>query len=204
MKKRGAFRSLHSDQKLKFCLVQSHSSVRHFLTPKIWQFVKRFSKGIKVQINLNERFIHNIISYLCFTNCHIILFGVHKTYLPFFEKNPVDIFWKILPQCAGLSRPRSKGTFHGKQIEEERDCIILYSTYFVYELYCNTSEWGHGKKTRVESSTILLYTYPAAGIFTRRVCREISFISNLHINVSQSSSESSRRFQTRQSNFSAG
>ena len=130
MKKRGAFRSLHSDQKLKFCLVQSHSSVRHFLTPKIWQFVKRFSKGIKVQINLNERFIRNFnILEICFTNCHM-LFGVRKPTYLFFEKNPVDIFWKILPQCVGLSRPRSKGLFTAsrrrRRRRRKRDCIILH------------------------------------------------------------------------------
>ena len=49
----------------------------------------------------------------------------------------------ILPQCAGLSRPRSKGLFTARRVEKE---IASFYTYFVYELYCNTSEWGHGKK----------------------------------------------------------
>ena len=63
-----------------------------------------------------------------------------------------------------------------RQVEEEEGGeekeIASFYTYFVYELYCNTSEWGHGKKTRVESSTLLPILYTAAGIFTRRVCVE--------------------------------
>ena len=49
-----------------------------------------------------------------------------------------------------------------RQVEEEEGGeekeIASFYTYFVYELYCNTSEWGHGKK--LELRVVLYYYIP--------------------------------------------
>ena len=81
-----------------------------------------------------------------------------KTHLTFFEKNPVDIFWRFCHNVQAWVGPEARD--FSRQVEEEGEEkeIASFYTYFVYELYCNTSEWGHGKK--LELRVVLYYYIP--------------------------------------------